>query len=81
MKETLPSPAYDPLAYFTKNPVPVLAIPGSFMEFPGSLHPLPKLLCALIYAPKLVCALVWALLCALVCAPKLMCALICPFFF
>ena len=24
----------------TKNPIPVLAIPGSFMEFPGSLHPL-----------------------------------------
>ena len=24
----------------TKNPLPVLAIPGSFMEFPGSLHPL-----------------------------------------
>ena len=26
--------------YRTKNPLPVLAIPGSFMEFPGSLHPL-----------------------------------------
>ena len=24
----------------TKNPIPVLKIPGSFMEFPGSLHPL-----------------------------------------
>ena len=24
----------------TKNPLPVLAIPGSFIEFPGSLHPL-----------------------------------------
>ena len=24
----------------TKNYIPVLVIPGSFMEFPGSLHPL-----------------------------------------
>ena len=22
----------------TKNPIPILAIPGSFMKFPGSLH-------------------------------------------
>ena len=25
---------------FPKNPIPVLVIPGSFMEFPGSLHAL-----------------------------------------
>ena len=45
-----------------QNSIPVLEIPGSFMEFPGSLHPLPHLvktetnlgatLLLLIYAEK-----------------------------